>query len=478
LIWSTYGSAMARYRHGTPLVAMTVLVVAQLVTACTATPSGSPAASGSTSSSATPIAIPRGGTLRVLMPVERAPRFSVLRAVPPNPAVLDPQKEFLDGFLLLRCCLARTLLSHNGLNSEEGGARLRPDLASALPDIGSDGVTWTFHLKEGIHYGPPLGDGEITAQDFVRAFHRLFTPAVIDVGPFLFGDIEGAADYAAGKAASISGLEVPDPHTLVIRLTRPAGDLGARLAMSLVSPLPPNPSNPTAPFGVAQGHDDGYGRFLVSTGPYMVEGSEKLDFSLAPDAQKPASGVVLGKSIVLVRNPNWDPSSDDLRVGYVDRIELSIGGSIDAALASFDAGNVDVVWNHNAAPVYTPEQIGPYLAGQRNGRVVIDDYDASRGLFLNVAIAPFDDVHVRKAANFAVNKARLVELTGGPAAAEVAGHLVTDSLLDNLLVDYDPYATPGSAGDLEAAKAGCASRATTATATGSATRPPARAWRP
>ena len=117
---------------------------------------------------------PRGGTVRVVM----APGDPALRD--PSPDVLDPQ---VDGSLWLstelwRCCLVRTLLSHNGRSAGDGGARLRPDLAEALPEVSADGLTWTFHLRPGLHYGPPLGSVEITAGDFVRGFHRLLAPSM------------------------------------------------------------------------------------------------------------------------------------------------------------------------------------------------------------------------------------------------------------------------------------------------------------
>jgi peptide/nickel transport system substrate-binding protein len=429
-------------------------VAAQLAAACSATPteehSLSPAPPATATSTSAAL---RGGTLRVVVPRERAPSASHIRADPPVPSALDPQKEFtIDGLSILRCCLTRTLLGHNGRDSEHGGSRLHPDVAAALPEIGPDGRTWTIRLRKGLHYGPPLQDVEITAADFVRGLHRLLAPDIFDFGMIYFGDIEGAEAYHGSDAASISGLEVPDDHTLVVRLTAPNGNLAARLAMPLVSPIPPSPADPSAPFGVAQGHDDGYGSFLVSSGPYMLEGSEHLDFSRGPADQVPVSGIAPGQTITLVRNPSWDPATDELRTAYADRIAFAIVPTIDEALRTFDAGAADVVWNPSLAPVYTPEEIGPYLTGQRPASVVIDDHDASRGIFLNVALPPFDDVHVRRAANYAVDKARLVELTGGPAAARTAGHLVTDSVLDNLLIDYDPYATPGSRGDIAKAQ--------------------------
>jgi ABC-type transport system substrate-binding protein len=55
--------------------------------------------------------------------------------------------------------------------------------------------------------------------------------------------------------------------------------------------------------------------------------------------------------------------------------------------------------------------------------------------------------------NLVVDKAALRDLAGGPLAGRIAGHIVPDSLTSNLLLDYDPYATPGHRGDVAAARA-------------------------
>src|SRR5439155_17731978 len=70
----------------------------------------------------------------------------------------DPQWAGEDpmSYELARCCLLRTLLSYNGEATSGGGTVLRPDVASALPTVSTDGLTWTFHLKHGLHYAPPL----------------------------------------------------------------------------------------------------------------------------------------------------------------------------------------------------------------------------------------------------------------------------------------------------------------------------------
>ena len=54
----------------------------------------------------------------------------------------------------------------------EGGAELRPDLAAGFPEVSSDGLRWTFRLREGLRYAPPFEDTEIVAADLVRALER------------------------------------------------------------------------------------------------------------------------------------------------------------------------------------------------------------------------------------------------------------------------------------------------------------------
>src|SRR5438552_5078584 len=131
---------------------------------------------------------------------------------------LDPQEiRYPPAFELFRCCLLRTLLSYNGRPTGQGGTELRPDLATSLPTVSADGLTWTFHLKHGLHYAPPLQKTEIAAQDVIRAVEREFSPAP---GPYrklypnpvlghyveLYdGVIEGTKAFQQGKTANISG---------------------------------------------------------------------------------------------------------------------------------------------------------------------------------------------------------------------------------------------------------------------------------
>ncbi|MET0801556.1 MAG: ABC transporter substrate-binding protein, partial [Actinomycetota bacterium] len=380
--------------------------------------------------------IPTGGTVRIGVSSE------------PDSAAFDPAKEYYQlSFEILKCCLARTLYSTNGKPADEGGTELRPDLAADLPTVSEDGLTWTIPIKPGVTYGPPFEDVEITAQDFIRALEREADPKASTGGyiQFYLG-IEGFPEFSEGKADSISGLTAIDDHTLKIVTSEPTGDLGWRFSMPATTPIPPNGD---APLGAAEGHTKDYGRFLVSTGPYMFEGSENMDFSLPADEQEPVAGYTVGRSIVLVRNPSWSADTDDLRPAYADEITIEIGGTIPDLYNKVTAGDLDYVMDPPEADTLKEYSTDPDL----QDRLHVYPQPSTLYTSMNLGVPPFDDVQVRKAVNFAYDKAGGRQLAGGSLTGVNAGHIFPDGLLNNLLVDYDPYATPEDSGDVELAKA-------------------------
>ncbi len=359
-------------------------------------------------------------------------------------AAFDPQKEYYSvTWEYYRCCLTRMLMSYKGVPTAEGGTQIFPDLAASDPTISDDGLTWTYSIKPGIYYGDPLGDVEITAQDFIRAMERTAnSKANVGGYSFYYSVIKGFDEFGAGDADTISGMTAVDDHTLQIEVTGPTADLSYRLAMPTAAPIPPNGD---APLGVAQGHDKNYGRFLVSSGPYQFEGADALDFSVPAGDQKEVAGYVPGRSIVLVRNPQWDPATDELRKAYPDRIEVAIGGDNNDLYNQIKANELDFVVD-GAVP---PETIREYQTNpDLQGKINVNPSDALRYISFNLLVPPFDDIHVRKAFNWALDKAGMRQLRGGETTGEIAGHIMVNSLQDNLLVDYDPYPTPNAAGDI------------------------------
>jgi peptide/nickel transport system substrate-binding protein len=360
-------------------------------------------------------------------------------------AAMDPQKEYYQlPWMLYRCCLLRTLLSYNGLDAAHNGAELFPDLASGMPTVSKDGLTWTFHLKQGLHYAPPLQDVEITAPDIVRALMREGTPSVAAAYAFYYYDIVGFTDFMHGKAKTISGLVTPDAYTLEVHLTAPTGDLGYRFGLPATAPIPPNPGDPSAPLGVAEGHDSDYGRFLVASGPYMYAGSQQMDLSKQASQQQPASGYQVGADIHMVRNPAW--SDDDLRPAYVDAIDFAISPGAEASVLEKKVQNneIDTVFSNGV----TPQTLQAFESTpDLRNRIFINPGPSNYYIAMNMAVPPFDDIHVRKAAEYAIDKAGYQRLHGGPdAAGPVAGHYIPNVDENNLLENYNPYATPEDRG--------------------------------
>ncbi len=367
-----------------------------------------------------------------------------------GPGALDPHLTgYIDSQELLRCCLARTLMGFPGTPTRAGGGVAEPDLAAELAEVSDDGLTWTFRLRPGMRYGPPFENVEITAHDIIRGLER----AAFAGGEFTFGVIEGYADYAAGDATTITGLEAPDELSLRVHLTAPTGDLGDRFSLAMSAPIPRLPDDAGARLGAATGHDDGYGGYLVSTGPYMLAGSEALDFTLPLGEQGPAAGWQPGRSITLVRNPSWRRADDPLRPAYVDRIEISFFSSIGEASAALDDGEVDLVWHANRPPQAPLDQIAAYRADPAKGSVSVESADTHQAVWLNLAVPPLDDVHVRRALNLVLDKAAIQQVLGGPDVVDVVGHIGLNSQENDLLLDYDPYGARGQSGDLDAARA-------------------------
>jgi ABC-type transport system substrate-binding protein len=392
------------------------LLIILLTAGCTA------AATPSESAGADPAV---GGTLRVGVFAAEDDPFGDGRYV------LDPQEFVIHP--LARCCMHRTLLSYEGRPIEDGGAELRPDLAEAMPEVSADGLTWTFHLRDGLRYAPPFEEREIVAQDFITALER-----TVRVGQLPYPSvIEGVDAFAAGSAGTISGAQAPDDRTIVFRLVQPAGDFGNRVALPFLSPIPAE---------ALEVHDEDYAGFVVASGPNMVEGAEAVDHA-DPDAE-PNWDL---DGMVLVRNPSWSRESDPLRPAYVDRIELSgFADRGEAALNAITDGELDVFMPPMLSTARSEIVADPELRARLHDT-------ALAGLFfipLNLAVPPFDDVAVRRALNAAVDRDALLG-TFDPergSAFAATGHAFPDVAVRGLLRDYRPNGIDDSGSNIARAR--------------------------
>jgi len=235
------------------------------------------AGAGGPAPTSTPTKAAEGGVLKVGLAADLA-------------AGMDPAKEYYGPSWALLRAMVRTLVTFPPAPAPEGN-RVVPDLATDLPQVSADGLTYTFTLRDGIRFAPPVSR-EIICADVKAAFDRMFTEAGTGGYNFYYSVIEGVDEYQKGNAETISGISCPDDKTIIFRLTEPTGDFPYRLAMPATAPIP-------AAERVTRGHVKDYGRFLVASGPYMYEGSEELDFTLPPDQQKPVTGYQPGRSLTL-----------------------------------------------------------------------------------------------------------------------------------------------------------------------------------
>ncbi len=124
----------------------------------------------------------------------------------------DPSGEYFgSAWMIYSTTMLRTLVMTPFTAGEEGN-QLVPDLATEIPEPSADGLTYTFTIKDGVTFGPPV-NREITSQDILYSFERIGTPSVAAQYAFYYNVIEGMEDFAAGKADTISGITTPDDKT-------------------------------------------------------------------------------------------------------------------------------------------------------------------------------------------------------------------------------------------------------------------------
>src|SRR4051812_12676847 len=133
-----------------------------------------------------------------------------------DPPTLDPALA-TDSYSLF---VIRQLFS--GLVAFDDKLNVVPDIAAALPQVSSDGKTYTFVLRKGVRFT----DGqEVTSADVKYSMERATDPALagsqspLSLPSALYlGDIVGVLDKLGGKASSISGIKTPDPYTVEITI--------------------------------------------------------------------------------------------------------------------------------------------------------------------------------------------------------------------------------------------------------------------
>ena len=161
----------------------------------------------------------------------------------------------------------------------------------------------------------------------------------------------------------------------------------------------------------------------------------------------------------LVRNAHFRSWSQDRPAGFVDRIEVSVRGQQNVAqhVAEVQRGIADVAVLANPfKALFPPERLGA-VAVRSPGQLHSYPEPVLNYMFLNVLRPPFDDVRVRRALNYATDRARIAELEDGSSGLATA----TCQILPSGFPGHRPYcpytARPGpgrpwSAPDMEQAR--------------------------
>ena len=355
----------------------------------------------------------------------------------------DPTGEYLgNAWGLYSNLMLRSLVGYKHQPGAAGNITIG-DLATTAPVPTNNGLTYTYRLRKGVKFGPPVNRA-VTSKDVAYAMNRLANPKDGGQYSFYYTVISGWNAVANGTAKTVSGIETPNDSTIIFHLTKPAGDFNLRMSMPATAPIPEEVGK------CFEGKPGDYGRDVISSGPYMLQGADKVSIASC-SALKPMSGYdgANGNHIILVRNPNYDQSTDQYRKNYIDTFKFVVNSNADDIFAKVQSGAYQ---DEVSSPA--PKTIRLYATNPAlKPRMIPNVGDRTNYFTMNLTQPPFDDVHVRKAMNWIMDKSALQKAWGGPIPGSIAGHIVPPVLYNNGLAEYDPYATPNNAGDLAKAQA-------------------------
>jgi len=359
----------------------------------------------------------------------------------------DPLTGYsVDSWEVLRA-VTRQLVTYGGSpKSLKDDTQLVPDLAKSW-DVSADGKTYTFHLRDNIHYAGPTSR-PIVAKDFVYAIKRFCDPnkqvAAVNYFNLAFSGFAAycqdfskvpTGDLAASKAFidshEISGVSAPDDKTLILRSDSKNYDFLNILTMNFVTPLPEEIASKYYP------DSPEFRRNFPSSGPYQVD------------------SYASGQKLVLKKVANYDHAGDPARKAYVDQIDIDFtGNNQDSVVRRIQAGDADLSLYLDVPPLPVVRQYvsqnSPYLHSANSGSANFIAINAQPQAS-STGVTALRDLRVRQALAYAVNKAHLVQAQGGKIAALPLGQIITTTILGH--EPLDPYATPESKGDPEKAKA-------------------------
>ena len=278
------------------------------------------------------------------------------------------------------------------LSSSDKAADIVPGLATSWEVDPADATKWTYTLREGVTYH----DGCVwNADSAIWNFDRVMDPEAPQFNPRHVG---GMGTYVA----QIADVEKVDDYTIVITTKTPNALFPYEMAMYYMI------SNCAVE---AAGNDyAAYSAKPSGTGPYMFD------------------SVVPHERLELVKNASyWNPD----RVPKHDRLVLLPMPEASTRAAALLSGQVDFV----EAP--SPDTI-PRLQGA-GMQIITVPYPHNWDYMFRMDIPTFDDVRVRQAANYAINRQDMVDMLQGVAIPAYQTLIETQPWFGNpVKYEYDP----------------------------------------
>ena len=295
-----------------------------------------PGAAASVARQDTPATPVTGGTLRV--------------GLQGDPAELDPHTTSLTASIHV------TEHIYEGLVREKPDLTIEPWLAADMPEISADGLTYTFTLRQGVMWHPPISRA-LVASDVKYSLERIVDPAV--------------ASSNSSILASLASVEAPDDATVVITLKSADASFLAALTTRNIAVVPKD-------FVDQQGGT--LNLAACGTGPFTF-------VEYIPNTR-----------LTLQRNPDyWDGDKP-----YLDGIEFTPISDDTQRTNAIVTDTVDFV-------EYAPLQDIDRLMGE-SGLTIAGDINTNiRFIGVNLRREPFNDVRVRQAIALALNRDEILE---------------------------------------------------------------------
>jgi peptide/nickel transport system substrate-binding protein len=290
------------------------------------------------------------------------------------------------------------------------GAQLAPIGATAFPTVSGNGRVYTFHVRPGMKFS----DGSpVTAAAYQRSWERILSPKMgspLGVNLSLQDDIVGAKAFLDGKAAHISGISAKG-NTLTFHLTSANATFVSILSMQWFTPVKPNTPYTSTGLNV-----------YPAAGPYYIASRDP------------------GRSTVLKRNPYYKGD----RPANPDQIVFTPNVNVDQSLLQVKAGQADM--DLIDVPATATAGLGQQY-GVNKGRFWVGPTSCVSYMAMNNARPPFNQVNMRKAVEYAIDRPAQLRLLGAYAGKR------TSQLLVPGIPGYRPFnAYPLKGADVAKAK--------------------------